>query len=761
LISIAVGATGGALGRWLQIIHARRALLRDAVACHNRNDEEGDDRAVADLTDLLQRWPDDAAAGNLLAVASAEREVEDGDPIAISPPLPASANSAIAEAYTAIATGNTDAVLAATETVADGSADAETAHYLAASAELLVGRTDDAQRDVGVALLGDPTNARAIALRGEVLLAASRPADAVAALVANPGLAPDPRVQAVLLRAQVAAGMPDQATTTALAVRARLDDAWLAPREAAWAELALASYDEATGDGDDAGAELAAAEAINPIGDPRLFEKLARAHLVRWELDKAMADADRALEQAPNLVEAQLLRAECEIDEGRSQDALAIISAQPVSDQQTLLRSRALAGLGRLDEAVRLLPPLEASPSLSPVVKAAHVDELVAGGRAADGIAAGKAALALQPRDASIADSLGLAELQAGNGEAASGPLGVAAAAIPPAGLRARVALAGIDAGLGYVERALAEVDSVRRLAPGLVDAVLIEGALLTDVGQGDAAVAMYRGLLAGNPTAGPALVGLARALTLRGDLDGSASALDAASKVSSPLDASLLREQGRLSLAQGSTVDALRFLARARAEDPMDVEAETLEGTTLLEDGNVPRAIHDLADACARTESPDALLGLGHAWTAAGDADRATAYLAQAVTEMRVSLRPDAAIAAALSDLGHSQLAEGDPTRAAGTLGHAIDLMPSSARPLADLALAQDELGDWTDAADNARRALTLDTGSESAHFALGDASLHLGDRATARSELEAYLALDPGGRQADDAATDLKLTR
>jgi Tfp pilus assembly protein PilF len=96
-------------------------------------------------------------------------------------------------------------------------------------------------------------------------------------------------------------------------------------------------------------------------------------------------------------------------------------------------------------------------------------------------------------------------------------------------------------------------------------------GALLVATGRPAEAVEPLRAALGANPGDTEALLALARALRLSGDLAGAAAALRDAAAGS---DAALLNEAGAVAYAQGAWAEAAKLFERAAAADPSLAQA-------------------------------------------------------------------------------------------------------------------------------------------------------------------------------------------
>ncbi len=219
------------------------------------------------------------------------------------------------------------------------------------------------------------------------------------------------------------------------------------------------------------------------------------------------------------------------------------------------------------------------------------------------------------------------------------------------------------------------------------------------------AAVRDLRKAVQMDPSFGPALVELGRALLLAGDADGAVATLRKGAALMTA-EAEAHSVLGVALLATGHRDEALVELGRAASLDPGSAARHGNLGTVLFMNGRVPEAVKEY----------EIQVGL--------DGDNARAH----------------------SDLGTALLASEDATRAMAELRRAIALDPSHAAFHSNLGYAMQSQGMRGEAVAEYREALRLDPQLGSAWINLATLLAHdPTTRGEARAALETARKIDP----------------
>jgi tetratricopeptide (TPR) repeat protein len=273
--------------------------------------------------------------------------------------------------------------------------------------------------------------------------------------------------------------------------------------------------------------ELKNAIADQP-GDARTLLALARTHLQLGQFDAA----DKALNEA-RATDAEAaridgLRAEVMLARGHPQDLLAALDGATLSlagDQPRDYRVRALAAMGRCEEAMPLAREALADAGAKGVVRVSFAECLARRGNSAAAIAELERVLQSDPRDALAQVSLGGVMQMLGRTREAEDAWRKAAQAAPgrlsvPQLVVLYSALADAQVARGDLDGLRATRDAVLASAPGsgLADYLGANVALLE--GKADVAVSSLQKLLVANRDFRPARVLLASALLAQGKLE-------------------------------------------------------------------------------------------------------------------------------------------------------------------------------------------------------------------------------------------------
>jgi len=182
---------------------------------------------------------------------------------------------------------------------------------------------------------------------------------------------------------------------------------------------------------------------------------------------------------------------------------------------------------------------------------------------------------------------------------------------------------------------------------------------------------------------------------------------------------------------------------------EPLAAEAQHAEslhrqGRLALAGGQAERAVALIAQAVTLKPRHAAYRD------ALGLALRSAGREAEAAASFRHAVRLDKSSVSALYGLGCALAAQGEPAEAAQYFRRALALNPQFAGAHNSLGNALAALGDPARAAEAFRQALKLDPGAAQIHINLAAMLLQLGHDAEAVQRLESGLALDPAHAQA-----------
>lgn len=469
------------------------------------------------------------------------------------------------------------------------------------------------------------------------------------------------------------------------------------PKEALFRTRLEAQALQMLGRNDEAAQAFDRALALNDR-DSALWADIGRFHIATGDMAKAIAASDRALELAPNNVDALTLRGLM------ARDQYGLMAALPWFDRALRLNrdyvpalteyAATLADLGRASQALSLT---RRALALAPGLPRAYFIQAVMAARAGNyDLARGLLARTKGALDGQAATRLlkGVLHLQAGNATLAAGEFAPLLDA-QPLNLRARLLLARAyhDDGqydeaekvlFPIVERADAssyaltlaarihEALGNRRAAAefqaravalsvgpsdvyrGAGDPAAVAAAANADrnaaasniryvralmqAGDLPAAVARARSLAAANSGAPAAWIVLGDALSAVKDYRAAASSYERAANMRFSQDVALrLVDAWRRA---GEPAKARRALGLFAAQNPMNIDAQRLASAFLLAAGENDRALALLEGLRIRLGNEDALLmaDIARAWVAKDDAARALPYAAHAYRLMPMS---------------------------------------------------------------------------------------------------------------------------
>jgi len=326
------------------------------------------------------------------------------------------------------------------------------------------------------------------------------------------------------------------------------------------------------------------APASLPAGGSSATDLLAfgREALNRGDALTAQAAANRVVEMEPSssegyrlLGDSYALRSEKALADAMWRQSLRLDER----NEGTLL---ALAGVAleekQFDEALDFLRrAVELNPR--------NADRLTTLGRKARSEGDAKTArqvfaatVRALPNDVAVLAEYGAVLFEAGDVDAALEPL-MKAASLAPDRAPVRASLAAALRRKGSLPEAEREYREALRADPSWLPALRGLGVLLLATDRPADAVDPLRAALAASPSDSDALLALARAQRLSGDLAGADATLKDA--VAAGNDATLLNEAGVVAYAEGRWADAQALFEKARVADP----------TLAVADGNLGKA--------------------------------------------------------------------------------------------------------------------------------------------------------------------------
>lgn len=771
---VAVAVIAGAVFAGFRVREARlRRQLHRAVREAARLAEPDTYRAhwlAARAYEAIRETRDDPAVRAAHAREEAVLAADYGEPLARADALLAtlgddrSEDALAARGLVALARGDVAGARAAADAIARAYPNSPWAGYLRGRAALADDDPTAAAAALREALALRPWPAGYVAL-GIAEAAAGRYAEALAAfdaaLAQSPGH-PAARIERV--RAAVAMGQLDGAAAMETALTELRQDGktpverqriGVAPRQAAWAALALAELALARGDRGAAGKHLEAAAAARPEDDWRFIDALARAYLRAGDVEAARTELAAAAKRWPGRAGVRVRLAEVALAAGNPEEALSALDGVADIDRRPdalAVRGRARLALERIDEAVADLDAaLAAQPGLREAQIARAEVDLFRGD-------AGGAVRRLQPLyDAAPTTDLAVVYASAlrrsGERERARAVLDRAIAA--GAGAAVYVELARLERDEGRFDAARRAFARAIEADPNGIEARLEAADLAIDVGDVAGAREALDALAAQAATDGRVLVAAARAHMLAGDDDGAAKLLDRAAALATSPKGLLSRERGRLALRRGRPKEAVAALTEAARLRPDDPETRLLAIDAYLAAGDAKGADAALADVLKRfANQPVADLALGRVHLFNDRLRDAMVALANARKSLSEAKAAPRWRAEADLWLGRAHYVGDDLRAARDALLAAVRRYPASADAFLMLGKVEQERGKDKAAAKAYARAVALDpAGRPEAWFLLGETSAALRDRKRAREAFERYLQLAPDGDFAAEA--------
>ncbi len=679
-----------------------------------------------------------------------------------------SPDAALARAYLALAEG--DATRARTAATDGGPPDDPAVGLALARAAMVEARWDDATVAARGAAANDPRPAAWL-----VVCAAEtgrkRWADAdracADALVLTPG---HPGATIARARARAGSGAArGEAAALVAALEALVTEAarppaqsplGVSPGQAAWAQLAVAEVQLATGD------IIAARRALERaqrgrVDDRGFVEAEAAVALALGDVAAARRTADQGLTRWPGSAPLVLVRARALLavgDVAVAADALGALAGGAASSIDALVvRAELELAQGDLDAAAgRLDTALGKSPDFEDAIVARTWVDLARGD--------GSAALArIEPRHGATASPRVVVAYAAA--KRALRQLDAARTALtrlhegPPGPLTGRVWLetARVERDAGNLTPARAAYAKAAEMLPAARE-VRLESAVLS-IDDGDAAGgrdALVR-LAADAPDDATVLLEAARAQTFNGELAAAQKLLDQATQAGGR-KAGIARERGRLAQRKRDPSAAVSGLETAAQLEPDELETRLLLMDAYYLAGN-ERGAQRQADDMLRK-----FPGRAETFLALGRQALRGERNAEALTQFGkarelLAKAPRRRLADALFWLAYATYYNDDLARAKQLLLEAVNLDPFHADARAALGLVLGELSDPGGAAAAFQRALELDPENTEGYFLLGQA-LHAARRPReAKKWLETYLERAPDGENA--AATRVLLKK
>jgi len=502
--------------------------------------------------------------------------------------------------------------------------------------------------------------------------------------------------------------------------------------------------------------------------DPLFQQRLLRLCLDFFELDEVASRVEKMLPADPDSIELNFAAVENSLWRGKAQQALQglvrLVGKKVPAARLYLLRGEALRQVGKLDSALEEFELLK--PEDKDFYVAGRAFAVAARIQKDDLEGARRQALTLEkefPQAGLSQWALGIVALARGNERAAATAF---AEAIRRDG-RCYPALVGLaelalahgkfDEAQGLLARALTiqPFDSKGRLRLGQVE--------LRRKNPVEAEQAFAR-LLLDQPNHAEALVGLAEALLLQGQLDKAERSIRMARKAGAQ-DANARHVEGRILLASGRFLPAVRVLKEADEKDPRNPDILADLGLALLGARNLNQAEKVLRQSLARKRQLRIQEGLAEVLALRGQhAAAAAAWEKAAQMAQREKLPPKESVRLYLSG-GRAWIRQGTSSanlaQARRLFSAAAKLDPSDPAPVFELAAAWDRDDKLERARVQYEKVLTLVPDHAEALFRLGLLEFEQHHDARAKELLEKYLSTGAKGANAKRARDVLKRIR
>lgn len=634
--------------------------------------------------------------------------------------------------------------------------DSATLQYLAGRHLLAEGKAEAATEHFDAALKAEPGHARTVMELAGYLAGQGRFEDALRyydnARSNFPGHA-RAQIGAAAMKLALKRDLDGALATVELVEKEQGES--LAPEERARLDLVTARLLDAKGDHAAAVARLGAALDREP-GRVALAAALAESHLARFELDRALAAADRGLKSAPTQADLLALEAQILVDWGRYDDARERLATGAKDDRRlALLRGQAAYLAGDL-KAARAAFDATRNADGKMLADAAIYLALtdVAAGEAARAKAVLDRARKARKGDPLVRWAVGRLELQT----EAYRPAVTGLRRLTKSDGRLFRALgdqARAERALGWTDKALGTVGQAVEVNPFYREGLVLLGELHLEKSEPEPARDAFARVLKTRPKDGPANRGMALALLGLGQLD------EAETHARTARDADRRAAEshhvlGQVLLAKGQTSKATSVLQRARRLDPESAPILTDLGFAYVARGRrgARQAQRYFEEALEKDRgAARAQWGVGKALLLRKDKD-AVRELRRAVGALAKADRPQDR-AAAFRDLAEAYLvAAGRPDlrRARQAAWDAVQVEDTAQnRELVATILLEE--GKARLARTHLEKALELEPGRASVQYQLGRTLSELEDADAAKAALKRYLDLEPKGAHARDA--------
>jgi tetratricopeptide (TPR) repeat protein len=675
-------------------------------------------------------------------------------------------DGALARAYLAIAVGDAAAAQTAAAAALEKAPDDPAAHAVVGRAAILGHRWADAVKSLKIAVDKDARPAYLSAL-AEAYLGRRSYDDARTHCERSLAMVND-HPQTLIVRARVLAASGKLASgalgadisgqlerVLAEGQRAFADQTvGVSPRQAIDAAFALVAVQLARNDAQGARAAFDRATATRPA-DQRFEEDVLRAFLQLGQYTQAKAEAKSTLEKFPGSIAARIGMAEALLVEGDGAAALETLAqAGPLDGEPEALALRGKAYLA-MNDLAKAKADLDAALSIASDLETAVI------GRTWVDLRTGDTAHALQlieplymlrPGDALIGSAYAAAVRRNGKVEEAREVLRKITEGPDGPG----VPLAWLE--LGRLERDAGDYDAARKaygkaIAGRSRDAKLEAARLYIDTSDVKGGRDTLEDLVKQWPEDGEILVETARARTLQGDLGGARELLDRAEKLPTA-PGGLERERGRLYLKDSDFVKAVTSFDKAISADDRDIDAHLLLLDAMLAQSMQKQATELLEPAKKKFgDRPERFLIMGKVALITGKAAEAKGYFDEAKKQLAEKKAPPRRSAEALFGLALCALAGDDLATAAQNFKAGLEKDPVSVDALAVLGQIYEGDGNNKKALENYEKAATYNPAYADMAWSAGRVAAALGKAAVAREWLEKYLALAPGGANAEEA--------
>lgn len=441
--------------------------------------------------------------------------------------------------------------------------------------------------------------------------------------------------------------------------------------------------------------------------DPEARRLLARTYAAMGRVPGALKELRRARELDPRHTDTRHMLAELLVRTGQFEEALEELAAAGggSSPELGVLEGRALAGLGRMEQARDAFAAVDPDSDAGPAAELGLARIAMDGGNAAEGRERLEALVERRPDFGEALVLLAAARLADGEAESALEAYRRAGELLSAEDLRDEIGQARAHLEAGRPEAAADLLDPLLAERPDNPLLLYLRALAARLAGDLETADTALQRVLEAQPEHGPSRLLAGEVHYLRQDYD----------QARDVLRGFIARSPGHLPAAKLYAASSLR----------------------LAEPGDAVRVLRPLAGA--HDDDPQLLVLLGSALLDQGDLEAGAGYLQQAAR-----IAPEAAGVKGSLAVGH--LIAGDRDAALGELRTAVDLNPDAASLESLLIDTLVDAGQQQEALQRARALAERRPDDAAVRYLLGRTLERTGDAAAARAAYQRALELNPG---------------